>query len=134
MKAKVTISRGSDDRVRIRFRDVSSGVDFVTVSLSAEAFGFAVTGLSEQEGEMEVRGIQWVGKRCITERRSIECPLDTYNKEQLSEWLRCNAQEDGWLLSSYLGSQSSITRAGGKTILNYSVTKYVDQTETEQPA
>jgi len=126
MKAKVTISRASDDRVRIRIRDEVSGIDFAEVSLTVEAYGYAVTGLSEQPGELEVRGLQWIGKKRITEPRQIVCPLDTYNRDALEAWLQENGKEDGWLVSTYLGSQRSVSRVPEGTLLNYSVTRYVD--------
>lgn len=125
MKAKVTISRGSDDKVRISFEDAASHIEFATVSLSPEAFGHAVTGLSMQEGELEVRGLEFVGRRRITERRQIVCPIKSYDKSVLTAWLNENAQEEGWLLSTYLGSQSSVSHVEGGTLLRYSVTKYV---------
>ena len=127
MKAKVTISRSSDDLVRIRFRDEASGIEFAEVALTMEVYGYAITGLAEQEGTLEVRGLEYVGKRRITEQRSIECPLSTYDKKTLVEWLQENAQEEGWLLNTHLGSQRSVVRNGDKLVLNYSVTKYVDQ-------
>jgi len=125
MKAKVTISRCSDDTIRISFEDVASGIKFAEVSMTPEAFGNAVTGFSNQDANLEVRGLAFVGKQRITESRQIECPVDSYDRKVLESWLRENAQEDGWLVSTYLGSQSSIKRKDGRTILNYTVTKYV---------
>lgn len=125
MKAKVTISRSSDDKVRICFTDAASGIEFAEVAMELEAYAQAITGLAYVEGDLEVRGLEWVGKRRITERREVVCPLKTYDIKKLSEWLRDNAQEDGWLVSSYLGSQSSIQHTGEGTLLRYSVTKYV---------
>lgn len=124
MKARVSINRSSDDKVRISFRDEASGIEFAEVAMTIEAFGNAITGLSAQSAALEVRGLQWVGKQRVTEERTIECPLDTYNRDELSAWLRDNAQEDGWLVNTYLGSQGSISRQGSKTVLRYSVTKY----------
>lgn len=126
MKAKVTISRGSDGKVRISFEDTVSHIEFATVALSVEAFGHAVTGLSMQEGELEVHGLEFVGKRRVTEQRQIVCPLKTYNTSELQAWLTDNAQEEGWLLSTYLGSQSSMSSVDGGTLLRYSVTKYIN--------
>ena len=117
MKAKVSIIRDSNDKVNITFRDDASGVKFAKVSLTMEAFGLVITGLVEQEGDLEVRGLQWVGKQRITEQRAIECPLNTYDRNELSKWLCDNAQEDGWLLDTYLGSQKSVSRKGDKTLL-----------------
>jgi citrate lyase gamma subunit len=125
MKAKVTISRSSDDMVRIRFEDQASGIEFAIVSMSVEAFGYAITGLSEQDAALEVRGLEHVGKTRVTERRQIECPLNAYDRSELSKWLMDHAKEDGWFVNTYLGSQSSVCRQDGKTILNYTVTKYV---------
>ena len=127
MKAKVTIGRASDDRVRIRIRDEASGIEFAEVSLSVEAYGYAITGLSEQPAELEVRGLEWVGKRRITEQRKIVCQLDTYNRDELSKWLGDNGQEEGWLVSTYLGSQQSVSHTPEGVVLSYSVTKYVKE-------
>jgi hypothetical protein len=44
----------------------------------------------------------------------------------LEQWLQDNAQEEGWIIDHYLGSQSSIDHMDGKTFLNYSVHKYVE--------
>lgn len=127
MMAKVTISRGSDEVVRIRITDEVSRVEFAVLSMTVEQYGYAITGLSGQLVDLKVRGLEYVGKRRITEPRKIVCPLDTFSKAELSQWLRENAQEDGWLLSDYLGSQNSIVRRNGATELNYTVTKYIDE-------
>jgi hypothetical protein len=124
LKATISISRDSSDTVRIRLRDSASCIEFADVSASVGAFGLAVTGLSEVEVDLEVRGLQYVGQERTIERRSIECPLNTHDRGALSQWLAENAQEDGWLVSTYLGSQNSISRRDGKTYLNYSVTRY----------
>lgn len=125
MKAKVSINRASDETVRIVFRDCESGIEFAECAMSMESFGFAITGLSEQDAELKVFGLEYVGKKCVTEKRSIQCPLSTYDRKSMREWLQKNAQEPGWILNDYLGSQNSVVAKGGKTILNYSVTKYI---------
>ena len=125
MKAKVTISRSSDDKVRICLTDAASGIEFAEVAMELEAYAQAITGLSYVEGDLEVRGLEWVGKRRITEKREVVCPLKSYDRNELSKWLRDNAQEDGWLVSSYLGSQNAIHQTPQGTLLRYSVTKYV---------
>lgn len=126
MNGKITISRASDDRVYIRIEDSTSGVEFVEVSMSLAAFGSAVTGHGCQDVLLKVRGLGFVGKTRVTEKRSIDCPLRSYDRGELTNWLKENAQEEGWLLDTYLGSQSSIGYHNGKTRLNYSVTKYVE--------
>lgn len=135
LKAKVTISRVSYhdcEKVVISIDDVSSGIQFAELELSAEAFGLAITGLSYREADLTVRGLQYIGKRRVTEKRTIECPLTTYDRTKLESWLRENAQEEGWIVNNYLGSQTSVSYKEGKTFLNYSVTKYVDEVTNEQ--
>lgn len=126
MKAKITISRGSDDKVRIRIRDDASRVEFVEVALTMEAYGYVLTGLSEQDAELTVRNLQWVGKKRVNERREVVCPIASYDRDFLSAWLKENAKEDGWIVDTYLGSQNSFSRAEGGTLLRYSVIKYED--------
>ena len=132
MKASVTISRRSDNVITISIRDDASFIQFVEATMSVEAFGYAVTGLSSQEADIELNGVQYVGKKRICENRTARCPLNTYNREELRAWLRENMQEEGWLLSDYLGSQGAVKRIGDETILNYSVTKYVDEPKESQ--
>lgn len=130
IKAAVTISRVSDGTIRLRVEDSESRIEFVELSMSPADFANAITGLACQPAVGGVRGLEYVGKTKVTEARQVECPLGTFDKEKLSAWLESNCQEEGWLLSSYLGSQSSVVRADDKTTLNYSVTKYVDQEES----
>lgn len=127
MRAEVTISRASDDRVRIRITDEASRIEFAVLSMTVEQYGYAITGLSGQMAELEVRGLEHVGKKRITQPRRATCPLETYDKDALSKWLLDNCQEEGWIISTYLGAQNSIDRRGGITVLNYTVTKYVDE-------
>ena len=126
MKASVSISRSSDNNVRIRIRDEASRVEFAVITLTVEAFGYAVTGLSEQLGDLEVRGLEFIGRKKVIEKRQIVCPIGTYKKEELSAWLRENAKEDGWIINDYLWSQDSVSRGSGGTLLRYNVIKYVD--------
>lgn len=130
MRAEVTISRASDDTVRIRITDEASRVEFAVLSLTVEQYGYAITGLSGQMAELEVRGLEHVGKRRITQPRRTTCPLDTYDRGELEKWLLDNCQEAGWTISTYLGAQNSIVRRSGVTELNYTVTKYVDEAGT----
>lgn len=127
MKAKVSISRDSSDRVNIRIQDCASRIQFVELSLSVEDYGYLITGLSNQEAEMEVRGLENVGKRSVTEPRVILCPVKSYSKEVLQQWLLDYAQEEGWTIDTYLGSQGSITHKEDGVLLSYRVYKYVQE-------
>ena len=131
IKATLSISNPSGGGVSIRLRDEASRIEFFDGLISHEEFSRSLGHLSSRLFDsVEVRGMQYVGKTCITEPRTILCPLNTYDRKVLSAWLKENAQEDGWLLSTYLGSQSSITRQENGSLLKYSVTKYVDSHDT----
>ena len=130
MKAEVTISRASGndgDNIRIKIQDHNSRIEFVEVALSLEAFAAAITGQAYQEADLKVRGLANVGKFRVTEKRRATYPIRSYDKPTLQAWLHSNCQEDGWLINDHLGSQSSIAWDGDKTVLNYSVTKFVEQ-------
>lgn len=135
IKATFSVSRCSDGTISIRIVDENSGIEFVDASISPASFGEAITGLSSRPFSVcEVRGLEYIGKTRVTERRTKEFPGQTYDRQVLEKMIEGHCQEEGWLVSSYLGSQHSISYgkdADGKPItrVRYSVTKYVDQQE-----
>ena len=134
LKAKVSISRNSKDIISIRFTDCASGITFAEAEMSLNNFASAITGLSRQDANLKINDLNFVGKKYVTEPRRISCPLKTYNRETLEKWLEENAQEEGWLVKTYLGSQDSISYIGDTTYLNYRVVKYVDMEADDENA
>lgn len=122
----LTISRRSDDRIYIQILDTSSKSKFVQASVSPERFAMAVTGLSEVECVLDVRDLHLVGMKKVAEARTVECPLETFDRDELGAWLVQNCSEDGWIINASLRSQNSVVRDGDKRVLNYSVHRYVD--------
>jgi hypothetical protein len=122
----VTITRTSRDLISIRLRDSASRIEFVDVTMSLDDFARAVTGLSEISAKAELRGLEHVGKTKQIEQRRVECPIKSYSRDVLQNWLEENCQEEGWIINSYLGSQNSISYKDDKTIINYSVYRYID--------
>lgn len=113
-------------KISIRIRDELSRIEFIDMEIDLEHFAEALTGLSSRPAEAVIRGVEYLGMTRVTEKRQIVCPLTSLRREKYVEWLEANAQEDGWLLNSSLGSQSSVKSMGSETLLNYSVTKYVE--------
>ena len=111
--------------IAIRFEDKASGAQFLEATVSPHDFALALTGLSRVDVDMTVRGLQVVGLKKIRELRTALSPLESYSREAQEAWLQENCQEDGWILDSHLGSQSSIIRADGETTLRYFVYRYV---------
>lgn len=121
----VSMSRCSRGFMNIRVRDSESRGEFLSVRMTMEDFANAITGLAELDIKGEVRGLENVGKTRISESRQALYPGTEYDKKVLSEWLKAEKQEEGWIISTYLGSQSSTKHTPDGTLVNYSVTKYV---------
>jgi hypothetical protein len=134
---KLSISRPSygDGRrkINLTIQDDASRVQFVDLEINLEHMMEALTGLSHCPCEVEVRGLAYVGKTKVTERREIVCPLKSCKTEDLRRWLVENAQEDGWILDSYLGSQGSTASHSEGTLLRYNVYKFVATQTDDKP-
>lgn len=130
MKGKLTISRPSygDNREKINIvvMDQASRLKFLSIEIDYADFTKCITGLSEVSCDLTVNELENVGKKKITENRSVICPIRSYEKGILRDWLINNKQEDGYILDPYLGSQSSIQMCNEGTVLNYRVIKYVE--------
>ena len=125
----VTISRTSKDEIRIQIKDETSRQTFATVLLTPYEFAMAVTGLSYMKCKIEVDGLENVGKQKVMENRSVlYTGSDTYNRAGMETWIDEHCQEEGWIIKSNLGSQSSIdyNSKNNTHTLNYSVYKYVE--------
>ncbi|HCM63746.1 MAG TPA: hypothetical protein DIT05_14570 [Morganella sp. (in: Bacteria)] len=130
MKGKITISRPSygdgRDVINIQVRDDVSRIKFLDVEINCADFARALTGLSETNCELTVRGLKSVGKVKIVEARTALCQNSLSSKESLSKWLEDNNQEDGWILDSYLGNKSSVEYTENGYVLKYRVIKYIE--------
>ncbi|EMF8482790.1 hypothetical protein V4E48_004105 [Morganella morganii] len=130
MKGKITISRPSygdgRDVINIQVRDNVSRIKFLDIEIDCADFARAVTGLSETDCRLSVRGLDSVGKIKITEARKALCPRGISGKENMTKWLHDNKQEDGWILDSYLGNKSSVEYTENGYILKYRVIKYIE--------
>lgn len=126
INASITISRDSRDTMRVQIQDDASHVTFARLEFTLHDFMLALTGLSSVDAQSaEVIGLDVVGKRKITEQRSVTYPGDSYgSREKMSAWLAENGKEEGWIVNPYLGNQSSISGNGKITTLNYSVYRY----------
>jgi len=129
MKFKVTISRDSSNKVRIRLRDDLSRQIFAEATMDLESYAMAITGMAEQEAEGKIEGLEFVGKKLVVEHRTAVCPFNKYHsREDLREWLIKNCQEVGYILDPSLNSQGSVTynQEDGSCTLRYLVRKYVE--------
>lgn len=129
MEGKISITRPSfhDERevIAIEIYDNASRTTFCRVQVGMADFAAALTGQSQMPVQMELRGLAYVGLVKVAEKRTATVPGRFYDKAYLQQWLIDNCHEDGWIIDSYLGSQSSIKFSDDSTLLNYSVHKFV---------
>ena len=136
LPANLTISKVQSSRddayMSISITDTASGIKFTNVNVSLKQFMDALTGLSEVSCTHETRNTEYIGKHYVSEGRTITAPWFGYDKKAYKAWLISNAQEEGWILNSYLGSQDSVTYKDDSAILKYVVFKYVDQIDSKE--
>lgn len=142
LKGKISISRWSGPDgpgIGIRIQDELSGIEFVDADMTIEEYGLLISGLASRPIEMEVRGLQNVGKKRIHEKRHASISEEFLKAngyarygdhktktKTYEQYIDEHLQQEGWVVSSYLGSQGSVSHRDGKVILNYSACKYVD--------
>lgn len=125
---QITISRDSHDRIGIELKDPRAVVRFAKVYLTPHDFVMALTGMAAIECEGDLMALEKVGKVRILEPRTKVCPDQSIScdRRKLEQWLTENAQEDGWELNNYLGSQDSTFQAPNGVGLRYSVSRWVE--------
>lgn len=67
-------SNAEDDYVQIAVRDERSGVTFATLKVTLADFTRALTGLGTTPCELEVRGLENVGKQLELKRELVPVP------------------------------------------------------------
>lgn len=125
----VSLTRDNHCMYTLQVGDESSNTPIVKIRLTGEQFAFMVTGMYMSELKAECSNhLDRVGKKKIRESRSVVFPKDyPGNREDKELFIRDTCQESGWIVDSYLRSQSSVSYKGGETILNYSVYKFVSE-------
>ena len=147
LKGNLTISRPNGGRsdenpcISIKVRDATSRIDFVTIEVPLANFAEALTGLSEVEARLTVRGLDNVGKVresqpvtfVLTDEYLAKHDLRSYDRAGIKALLENDPEgrfhEEGWELSTYLGTQNSITPNSPDGIrINTSRVRYVERT------
>lgn len=142
LKGKLTISRpygfrqDENPHIRIVIEDSASHVQFIELEVPLASFAEALTGLSGVEAPMTIRGLHNVGKRRVVESVTFDLSeeylkskdIKTYDKEKIRQLLKEDPdkmfQREGWVLDTYLGSQSSIRYIGDALKVNTSYTTF----------
>lgn len=131
--AKLTISRlrGDKECVSISIEDTDAVLTFVRLELDLEQFAEALMGLASVQGEMEVMGLENVGKK--REMKTLEFPLPDdcghyYAKtaeEEVGKYL-----PEGWEFHGSFESKSSFFDKNGKKWARCRILRWIDKNES----
>lgn len=125
IKVEIHIGRDSLGGFHIDIRDETSREQIVKVTMTAEEFAFAITGMWSSDIKAEVgKHLDRVGKEKVVQTREAfyAGPRDS---EEIRKWMLENLQEPGWIIDTYIGSKKSIVPNGDHYIINYRVYKFV---------
>jgi hypothetical protein len=135
LKGKLTIARthgGDGDSIHISIVDEDAAVEFVEAELTLGQFALAITGLGRVECEVEVRGLDKVGKRL--ELDAIEFPLQMAagyaNSTTRREHATARAKKlchDGWIPDCSFSSQGSFFQRDCETWARCNVRRWVEK-------
>lgn len=131
INGQIQITRCNHNKIHIEVQCSESLAHFLAIELTTDEFAMLVTGCHQSDIKMEVRGLDKVGKKRVREERQVLCPHKNLYRDDLSKWLSDNCQEEGWVLNTYLGSQTSVKSVDNGQLLNYSVCKWVDREESD---
>lgn len=111
LKGAITIGRPSygDGRelMVIQFRDELSRVRFLDIEMSLPDLMKALTGQAEMPIEMQVRGLENVGK--VKETKRLDFEVTDTNREAAADLAPAYADE-GWQADLYFNSQDSFSQ------------------------
>lgn len=136
IKGSITLSRvncsHSDDYISIRLEDEAARITFAEVKLGLTGFAHMLTGLSGVECDIEVSGLENVGKIKERKQASFELPEGTKFTEERTAALAVLAEiNDGWTYSTYLGSQNTFYSDGDKCFFRTWAARWIDKDEAE---
>lgn len=131
INGEMQITRCNHNKIHIEVQCSDSLAHFLAIELTTDQFAMLVTGCHQSDIKMEVRGLDKVGKVRVRETRQALCPIKSYDRDLLEQWIVDNCKEDGWIISQGLRSQNSIKSVDNGTLLNYSVCKWIDKEDSK---
>lgn len=131
-------SSHGDGYVSLEVEDKNSDIEFLRIKIPYETWGRLVAGNSHHEVDLEVVGLEQLGKKRETIDAVVKIPTELYNsitegdwndrKEKIADYVDANHSLPGWTNSRYFGSQTSVSSdyKTGMTTLRFSRTRWVD--------
>lgn len=131
----ISISRQSSnqgpDYISIRLRDNDAAAEFAQVRLTLEQFAQAVTGLTIGDCEIEVNGLDRVGRRMETAIHTFPMPRQKPCDKEVAAAGAKETCPEGWTPDTYFGSQSSFFRQDGVPWARCTIRRWVEKDGVE---
>lgn len=129
-RAALTISRPSygtgEKKISITVKDKDAGIRFLEIEIDYDTFAEALTGLSESDCMMTVRGLENVGKNI--ERKEFKFKMPDCGYHNVKDVAAQEAEKlapEGWKVSTYFGSKDSFFEKDGERHAKTTISRWV---------
>jgi hypothetical protein len=132
LEGRISILIGREG-TRIEIKDEKSAVTFVEVNITPDQLSAALSRQALVECELEVRGLDCIGKKHENKTFSFEIPdsidlSDRWTNDSVEKELQKYAQSllsDGWMSDGYFRSQNSFFEKDGKKWARVKIRRWV---------
>lgn len=126
INGKITFLVGQE-QTTIELIDDNASTTFAKITLTPEQLSSALSRIAYTECDIEVFGLDKLGKRMEHKKFDFEIPKDIDKKElvKLSQEL-IDKENEGWISDGYFSSQDSFFQKDGKNYARCMVRRWVD--------
>jgi len=132
MKGNITILVDGNG-ARIEVEDESSGIRFLKINLSAEQFMACLGRLYMVKCDLELRGLDQIGKTLEVGNHEFKVPAEIYelkwdDRQRFNQEMEELAQDglmDGWIPDNYFESQGSFFKKDGEQWARVTIRRWV---------
>ena len=114
------------DETTIEIEDESANVKFVKVKLTPEQLSAALSRQISIECELEVKGLEKIGKVHENKTFEFEIPetIPTRGNQLELQKIAQSQLSDGWIADAYFGSQNSFFKKDGKQYARVTIRRW----------
>lgn len=129
---KLTISRWhstENDTIHITFMDKDACIEFAEATLTPERFALAITGTGRVECDIEVHGLDRVGRKMEIDSMEFPLGIKGYSSQAKEAAIKKSKKicPQGWTPDTYFGSQGSFFQRDGKAWARCTIRRWVEK-------
>lgn len=131
IEGKIVISRVTsnrdDDTIKIELHDENTGICFVRGTMSLADFAMAITGLGYMPIQLELNGLEYVGKKLVQMGVDLFVPKGIiYNQEKLYTYIvgEIESLYPEWILRLSITSRIPVDQNHGVPTVRVLLYKY----------